>query len=57
MQIMRSDPDFIEESLSLNISNITVTARSVSGQLGYDDILNRAGTAYTYRPETAPGLF
>jgi hypothetical protein len=57
MQIMRSEPDFIEEQLMLDISGITVTTKSVGGQLGYDDVLNRAGTAYTYRPETAPGLF
>lgn len=56
-QIMRSNPDFLEDELVLDLSNVEVTAMSVSGQLSYDDILNKVGTPATYRPETAPGLF
>jgi hypothetical protein len=55
--ILRSAPDFIEDELILDLSNVQVTTTQVTGDLGYDDILNKAGTAYTYRPETAPGLF
>lgn len=57
LQIMRSAPDFVEDELTLDLRNIEVTTRAVSGQLGYDDVLNKAAVAYTYRPETAPGLF
>lgn len=57
LQIMRSAPDFLEDDLVLDLTNIEVKAVSVSGQLGYDDVLNKVGTAATYRPETAPGLF
>jgi len=57
LQIMRSLPDFVEDDLLLDLSNIEVTAKTVAGQLGYDEVLNKVGTAYTYRPETAPGLF
>jgi len=56
-QIMRSAPDFIEDELILELSNVEVTTAQMTGELGYDDILNKAGTAYTYRPEAAPGLF
>lgn len=56
-QIMRSAPDFIEDELILDLSNVEVTTATVTGELGYDDVLNKAGTAYTYRPESAPGLF
>lgn len=54
---MRSDPNFIEDELRLDLRNIQVTTAAVSGQLGYARILDMPGTAYTYRPETAPGIF
>ncbi len=57
LQIMRSAPDFIEDELTLDLRNVEVTTKAVTGQLGYDDILNKVAVAYTYRPETAPGLF
>ncbi|MDR2155897.1 MAG: DUF1833 domain-containing protein [Burkholderiaceae bacterium] len=57
IQIMRSAPDFVEDELVLDLRNIEVTTLAVSGALGYDDILNKPAVSYTYRPETAPGLF
>ncbi|MFT4190833.1 MAG: DUF1833 family protein [Comamonas sp.] len=57
IQIMRGAPDFVEDELTLDLRNIEVTVKSVTGQLGYDDILNKSAVGYTYRPETAPGLF
>ncbi|WP_175716535.1 DUF1833 family protein [Burkholderia anthina] len=56
-QIMRSNPDFIEDELRLDLRNIEVTTAAVTGQLGYARILDLPGTAYSYRPETAPGIF
>ncbi|HDR9585263.1 TPA: DUF1833 family protein [Burkholderia stabilis] len=56
-QIMRSNPDFVEDELRLDLRNIEVTMQAVTGQLGYTRILDIPGTAYTYRPETAPGIF
>lgn len=57
LQILRSNPDFIEEEITLDLNNVVATPLTVSGQLGFDDILNKAGTPYTFRPETAPSLF
>lgn len=57
LQVMRSEPDFIEDSYTLDLTNFSVGTTMASGQLGYDDVLNKPGTAVTYRPETAPGLF
>lgn len=57
LQIMRGAPDFIEDELVLDLRNIEVMVQAVNGQLGYDDILNKSAVGYTYRPETAPGLF
>ncbi|WP_186265069.1 DUF1833 family protein [Burkholderia gladioli] len=56
-QVMRSNPDFIEDELRLDLRNIEVTMTTVSGQLSYANILDKPGTAYTFRPETAPGIF
>jgi len=56
-QVMRSAPDFVEDQVTLDLTNIVATAQAVTGQLGFDEILNKASTPYTYRPETAPGLF
>lgn len=56
-QVMRSNPDFLEDELILDLSGVEVTTTDVSGRLGYDDVLNLAGTPITYRPDTAPGLF
>lgn len=57
LQMLRSDPDTIEWEVTLDLTNLIVTPMTVSGDLGYDDLLNRAGIPFTYRPETAPGLF
>jgi hypothetical protein len=57
IQIMRGAPDFIEDELVLDLHNIEVNVKAVSGKLGYDDVLNKPAISYTYRPETAPGLF
>lgn len=57
IQIMRSNPDFIEDRFVLDLKSLNAGTDTVSGQLGYDDVLNKAGTPYTYRPETSPGLF
>ena len=56
-QILRSNPDFLEDELILDIGSIEASAASVSGRLGYDDVLNKAGSPATFRPNTAPGLF
>ena len=57
LHIMRSAPDFVEDRLVLDLKNVKVSTLTVNGQLGYDDVLNRAGTPCTYRPESAPGVF
>lgn len=57
LQIMRSAPDFVEDDLLLDLHDIEVSSQAVTGRLGYEDVLNKMGTAYTYRPETSPGIF
>jgi len=57
MQVLRSAPDTIEWEVTMDLSNLSMTALEVSGVLSFDDLLNRPGVTLTYRPETAPGLF
>lgn len=57
LQIMRSAPDFVEDDLWLDLSNVEVATALVNAELSYDELLGKPGTPYTYRPETAPGLF
>lgn len=56
-QVLRSDPNTIESEVTLNLTNISANSYQVSGQLGYDDILNMSANPFCYRPENAPGLF
>lgn len=57
LQVLRSHPDVIEWEITLDLSNVHLTFLKVSGELGFDDLLNRPGIILAYRPETAPGLF
>ncbi|MBI3771473.1 MAG: DUF1833 family protein [Gammaproteobacteria bacterium] len=57
MQIMRDAPNVIEMDTTLDLSNVSMNVFKVGGTLGYQDILNQPAVTYTYRPDTAPGLF
>jgi len=57
MQVMRSAPNLIELEITLDIMNVIITATTVEADLGFDDLLGRMSTPYSYRPDTAPGLF
>ena len=57
MQVLRSAPDVIELDITLDLTNVKMNMLEVSGQLGYDDILNRPAVPLTYRPDVAPGIF
>lgn len=55
--VRRSDPDTIESQMTLFFQSITATQQTVQGDLTLDDIFNRSGMPFIYRPSTAPGLF
>ena len=57
MQVLRSDPDTIELDITLGLDNVELSQLEVTGELGFEDILNRPATTVNYRPEVAPGLF
>lgn len=57
MQIRRADPDVVEWEIDLDLTNVKMTAREVSGQLGFEDLLSRPAVAKMYNSTTAPGLY
>jgi len=57
MQMLRSDPGTIEWEITMDLTNLAMDAVEITGILGFDDILNRPAVPFTYRPDTAPGLF
>jgi Domain of unknown function (DUF1833) len=56
-QVMRARPNTVEFAITMSLNNLIVTAQEVSGELGFEDLLNRPAVLRFYRPETAPGLF
>lgn len=57
MQIMRDAPDVIEYEITVDLRGVGQDVGQVSGQLGYEDVLNLPGLPMTYRADLAPGLF
>ena len=57
MTVMRSRPDQIEWSISMNLYNVQVTMKEVSAELGYDNLFAKPAVARQYRPDNSPGLF
>jgi hypothetical protein len=57
MQVLRSQPDVIEWEATLDMRNVEMTQAQITGELGYEDILNRPAIAMRYDPASSPGLF
>ena len=56
LQIYRSRPDVIEQSITLEMKDITVTQTTVSASLSFDNVFDAPSTPLTYRPSTKVGL-
>lgn len=57
MQVMRSDPNTIEFDMTLDLTNMVINNETVTGMLGFQNMLNRTGTIPTFTPQNAPGLW
>lgn len=57
MNIMRSRPDQIEWSISMNLYNVQVTMKEVTAELGFDNLFAKPAVARQFRPDNSPGLF
>ena len=54
---MRSDPATVEWEITMDLNNLSMTMLEVTGELSFDDLLNKPGVTLVYRPNVAPGLF
>ncbi len=57
IQVLRTDPSVAEIDMTMTLSNISVTASSIRGTLGFEDLLNIPAVTLSYTPELAGGLF
>lgn len=57
MQVMRSNPNLIEFSITLDLTNMTITNEVVTGQLGFVNTLGQVSTTINFTPTTAPALW
>ena len=57
VQILRSDPTTIEFDITMILSNISINATLVTGDLGFDDLMHIPAVALSYTPDVAPGLY
>ncbi len=57
MQVMRDTPDVIEYDVTLDLLNVRQTPLEISGELGFQNVLNLAASAISYRPDNTPALF
>lgn len=55
--VMRAAPDVIEYEIVMDLTNLAIDWQKVSGQLGFEDLLNRPAVQLQIRQDTAPGLF
>jgi hypothetical protein len=57
LQVLRSAPSVAEVDMLMTLSNITITTLLITGELGFDDLLNVPAVTIIYSPEFAAGLF
>jgi len=55
--VLRSQPDIIEWSVTLGLNSVNCTMKEITGQLGYENIFAKPAISVHYRPFNTPGLF
>lgn len=56
-QVMRSRPDTIEWSISMNLYNVQATMQEITAELGYENLFAKPAIKMQYRPDNSPGVF
>ncbi|VVE90396.1 DUF1833 family protein [Pandoraea bronchicola] len=56
-EILRSVPDHIEWSITMDMSKVSVVSQKIVATLGFLDTLNQQAVAVQFRPDTSPGVF
>lgn len=57
MTVMRSRPNQIEWSISMNLYNVQVTMKEVTAELGFENLFGKPAVTRQFRPDNSPGLF
>ena len=57
MQVMRDDPNTVEFDITCDLLSVSQSPLEISGTLGFEDLLSRAGLPVMYRPDNTPPLF
>lgn len=57
IQVLRSTPSIIEIDITMGLTNINVTRSFITGELGFEDLLNIPAVTIIYSPEYASGIF
>lgn len=56
-QILRSNPNLIEWSITMSLFNVHVTMQEISAELGFENLFGKPAITFKYRPDNSPGLF
>lgn len=57
MQVMRSNLSKLEFDMTLDLSGLSITNETVSGQLGFQNTLMQPAVTMRFDPSTSPGLW
>jgi hypothetical protein len=57
MQVMRDTPDVIEQECTLFLLNTNQSMTTISGQLGYENVLDQPALGAIQTPQLQPGIF
>jgi hypothetical protein len=56
-QVMRSRPDQVEWSITMNLYNVHVTMQDITAELGFENLFAKPAVKLKYRPDNSPGIF
>lgn len=56
-QVMRSRPNQIEWSITMNLYNVHITQQAVTAELGFENLFAKPAIKMKYRPANSPGIF
>jgi hypothetical protein len=56
-QVMRSRPDQIEWSITMNLCNVHITMQAITAELGFENLFSKPAIKIKYRPANSPGIF
>lgn len=56
-KVLRSDPDYVEMSVQMDMIGIELSGEEVQVTLGFPNVYFKPLTRMTFRPESHPGIF